>query len=238
MIRRTGLAALLALAIVQAAPATAQGVPAPADAFAGTRLDVVATGQVIRVPDIVRVSAGVATQAPTAGEALRQNAALMARARAALARAGIAERDVQTQSLQLSAIYRSGDYQRQEVTGYRASNTIIVRFRDVGSAGRVLDALVAEGVNELQGPMLGFDDVEAARDEARTAAIASARARAELYARALGMRVKRVAYVTEAQPDRFESGGVFNVAGPATDTLIDPGGRSIGARVTVTFELE
>ena len=80
MIRTLMAAASLALA----APAAAQ--TASAQAVAGTRLDVVATGEVTRVPDIVRINAGVVTQAPTASEAIRQNAARMERVRAALRR--------------------------------------------------------------------------------------------------------------------------------------------------------
>ena len=177
MIRNITMAALLALVLAPAAPAAAQTSEIPP--LAGTRLDVTATGEVSRVPDIVRISAGVATQAPTAAEALRQNSARMERVRAALARAGIADRDIQTQSLELTAVYRNGDYQRQEAIGYRAGNDLLIRFRDVSGAGRILDALVAEGVTEINGPMLGFDNPEQARDEARTLAIDTARARAD-----------------------------------------------------------
>jgi uncharacterized protein len=238
MIRRTGYAALLAIAVSQALPAAAQGEVAPIPALTGTRLDVTATGEVARVPDIVRITAGVSTQAATAAEALRQNSTLMGRVRAALTRAGIADRDVQTESLELAPVYRNPDYQRQEVVGYRAGNDIIIRFREVGGAGRVLDALVAEGVNEIRGPILGFDNIEAARDEARALAIGNARARAALYARALGMRVKRVVFVTEAAPVRFEASSLSNSVTPSSDTMLDPGGRKIAATVTVVFELE
>lgn len=241
MIRKTGLAALMALALLPAAPAAAQFSTQPAIApLAGTRLDITATGDVARVPDIVRINAGVETQAPTAAEALRQNSLLMARVRFALARAGVAERDVQTASIELTAVHAQGDYQRARAIGYRASNDLIIRFRDVSRAGPILDALVAEGVNEIRGPMLGFDNEEAARNEARALAIASARARATLYAQALGMRVKRVVLVNEAVPSRYgpPSQGVVNMQVGDADTAIDPGGRLISATVNVTFELE
>ncbi len=241
MIRRTGLTALLALAALQGRPALAQGEVAQIPPLTGTRLDVTATAEVSRVPDVVRISAGVSTRAPTAAEALRQNAARMARVRAALTRAGIADRDVQTQSLNLTAITRNperiDDGLDQDVVGYLASNDIIIRFREVSGSGRVLDALVAEGVNQIRGPILGFDNIEAARDEARTLAIANARARANLYAQALGMRVKRVVFVTEGASNRYDF-SLSNSVTPASDTMIDPGGRRIPATVTVVFELE
>ena len=241
MIRKTALALLAVFALLPAAPAAAQ-IPTSTPSLpvlAGTRLDISATGEVSRVPDIVRVTAGVATQAPTAAEALRQNAALMARVRAALTRAGIAERDVQTQSLALSAVYRNGAYPREQIVGYSASNDLIIRFRDVSGAGPVLDALVAAGVNEIRGPILGFDNPEAARDEARTIAIATARARAQLYAQALGMRIKRIVAVSEAvQYGSDAMAGVVNFQSANASTTIDVGGRRLSATVNVTFELE
>ena len=240
MIRKTALAALAVFALLPAAPSAAQS-PTSAPVLSGTRLDIAATGEVSRVPDIVRVTAGVATQAPTAAEALRQNAALMARVRAALARAGIADRDIQTQSLALNAVYRTNGYPRDQIIGYSASNNLIIRFRDVSGAGPVLDALVAAGVNEIRGPMLGFDNAEAARDEARAIAITNARARAQLYAQALGMRVKRVVAVSEGNQPYYGNdaiAGVVNMQASNASTEIDVGGRRLSATVNVTFELE
>lgn len=238
MIRILKLTALVALVSLPSAPAAAQ---LQSPILTGTRLDIAATGEVSRVPDVVRVTAGVATQAPTAAEALRQNAALMARVRAALARAGIADRDIQTQSLALTALYRTSTYPRDQITGYSASNDLIIRFRDVSGSGPVLDALVAAGVNEIRGPILSFDDPEAARDEARSIAIATARARARLYAQALGMRVKRVVAVSEIPPGYYGSeamGGLANMNVSNASTAIDVGGRRLSANVNVIFELE
>jgi uncharacterized protein len=240
MIRKTALAALAVFALLPATPVAAQ-IPLSAPslpALAGTRLDIVASGEVSRVPDIVRVIAGVATQAPTAAEALRQNAELMVRVRAALARAGIADRDIQTQSLALNAIYRNGAYPREQIQGYSARNDLIIRFRDVSGAGPVLDALVAAGVNEIRGPILGFDNPEAARDEARGIAIATARTRAQLYAQALGMRVKRVVAVSETVQYGVPGDGFANMNASQASTAIDIGGRRLSATVNVTFELE
>src|SRR5688572_30710880 len=181
-------AALLAAAVTTAAgPAAAQ--PNEVRPISGTRLDVVATGDVARVPDLVRINAGVVTQAPTAVEAIRQNAARMEAVRAALRAAGIADRDIQTSTLNLNPNYRYAENQPPQLVGYQAVNEVSVRFRDIAKTGPILDALVAQGANQINGPMLTIEEPEAALDEARTEALASARARAELYARSLGMRV-------------------------------------------------
>jgi uncharacterized protein YggE len=232
MIRKLITALLVALA----APAAAQ--TAPAQAVTGTRLDVAATGEVTRVPDIVRINAGVVTQAPSATEAIRQNGERMARVRAALRRAGIADRDIQTSSIGLQPDYRYADNQPPQLTGYRASNEVNVRFRDIANSGRILDALVAEGANQINGPMLGLDRPEEALDEARTRALANARARAELYARALGMRVKRILFVSETGAPPPPGPMMRMQANQDAATQIAPGEQSLSVSLTVGFELE
>jgi uncharacterized protein len=238
MIRVLMTALALALALSAAAvPAAAQAVPA--QAVTGTSLEVAATGEVTRVPDIVRINAGVVTQAATAVEAIRQNGARMERVRAALRRAGVAERDIQTSSISLQPDYRHQDNRPPVLTGYRASNEVNVRFRDIAASGPILDALVAEGANQINGPNLGIDRPEAALDEARTLALANARARAELYARALGMRVKRVLYVSETGGTPGPPVPMFRMNAQAADaTAIVPGEQTLAVTLTVGFELE
>lgn len=233
---------LTALALATAAlSATAIAQTATAQTIAGTRLDVVATGEVARVPDIVRISAGVVTQAPTAVEAIRQNAERMERVRAALTRAGIAARDIQTSNISLQPDYHYEQNQPPRLTGYRASNEVNVRFRDIRESGRILDALVAEGANQINGPSLGIDRPEAALDEARVAALANARARAEIYARSLNMRVRRVLLVSETgavMPPPMPEMMVRGRMADAANTQIDPGEQRLAVTLTVSFELE
>jgi uncharacterized protein YggE len=232
----------LALAAV-AAPAAANAQnPAPfAQAIAGTRLDISATGEVSRVPDVAIISAGVMTRAPTAVAALSDNAARMERVRAALKRAGIADRDIQTSNVSLNPDYRYVENQPPQLTGYNASNTVNVRFRDIKATGRILDALVAEGANQINGPTLTLDKPETALDEARTKAIANGRARAELYARALGMRVVRLLSVSESAG--YGGGPIpmsvrADVAQMAAKTEITPGEQQLQVTVSMSFELQ
>ncbi|MGE0179181.1 MAG: SIMPL domain-containing protein [Sphingomonas sp.] len=233
---------LIVMALAAALPVTASvAQTTPAAMVAGTRLDIVSTGEVTRIPDIVQIGAGVVTQAPTAVEALRQNAARMERLRAALTRAGIAARDIQTSNISLQPDYRYEQNQPPRLIGYRASNQVNVRFRNIAESGGILDALVAEGANQINGPNLGIDRPEAALDEARVAALANARARAELYARSLNMRVRRVLLVSEAGTVMPPPMPVLRMRGMAADgpeTQIDPGEQSLSVTLTVSFELE
>jgi len=208
---------------------------------AGTRLDVSASGEVTRVPDLAIISAGVVTKAATAGSALQQAATRMQRVRSALKAAGVEDRDIQTSNISLNPEYRYADNQPPQLTGYTASNQVTVRFRDIATTGKILDALVAEGSNQISGPNLTIDQPEAALDEARTKALAVGRARAELYARSLGMRVVRLVAITE-------SGGNYGPPTPmpvmmdaraqASYAKIDPGEQKLSVSLGMTFELQ
>ena len=236
---------LLALALGAAAlpsAAMAQSSQPQMPPIVGTRLDVTATGEATRVPDVAIITAGVATRSSTAGGAIQENSARMDRVLAALKRAGVADRDVQTSSINLNPEYRYQENKAPELVGYSASNQVSIRFRDIRNSGKILDALVAEGANQINGPNLTIDKPETALDEARTNAIASGRARAELYARALGKRVTRIVSVSEG-------GGNYPVPPPmpvmvermaaqAADTKIVAGEQKLQVSVTMVFELQ
>jgi len=236
MMRTVAFASLLALALPMAAAAQ----PVAVQQIEGTRLDIVATGEVSRVPDVARINAGVITRAPTAVEALRLNAQRMTAVRDALRRAGIADRDIQTSNIALHPDYRHVENQPPALIGYQAMNEVTIRFRDIAQTGRILDALVAQGANQINGPMLEIDRPEAALDEARLAALATARARAETYARSLGMRVRRVLSVSEAGAPSMPYPRPVAMARVAANEAmqVDPGEQRVGVSLTVSFELE
>ena len=234
------LTALALSAATTPASASAQQTVTAVPVLAGTRLDISATGEVTRVPDLAIISAGVQTLRPTATSAIEENAGRMERVRAALKRAGIEDKDIQTSSINLNPEYQYDQNRPPRLTGYRATNTVNVKFRDLKRTGAILDALVAEGANTINGPNLTIDKPEAALDEARIKAIANGRARADLYARALGMNVVRLLSVSE--------GGGFAVPPPmpivmmaeraqSAETKIDPGTQQLQVSVSMSFEL-
>lgn len=233
-------ASLLALT---ALPASVSAQQIAVQAISGTRLDVVATGEVNRVPDLAIISAGVVTRAPTATQAISQNAQQMSRVVAALRRAGVAERDIQTSSLNLNPEYRYVENQNPVLTGYQASNQVSIRFRNIAESGAILDALVAQGANQINGPSLTIDKPETALDEARRDAIAKALARAELYAQATGKRVGRIMSISEGGgggPRPYEIMAVGRAMGQdaSAETKIVPGEQTLSVTISVSFELE
>ncbi len=240
MIIRATFCSLALLAAV-AAPAFAQSTQT--QVISGTRLELQARGETKVVPDIAIVSAGVVTQAVDAGAAMRENAARMSRIMAALKAAGIADKDIQTQSIGLSPQYRYANNEAPVIIGYQASNTISVRFRDIGKAGTVLDILVRQGANQINGPTLTLDNPEAAQDAARRAAVRALRARASLYADATGLQIKRIVSINESvdyspgpQPTMMARGAMADGAAPKTE--LAAGEQSVGVTLNAVFELQ
>jgi hypothetical protein len=235
------IAAVAAAAI--AVPASAQTSPTvePLVPAAGTILDVNAEGRTTRVPDLATIRAGVVAQAPTAAAALADNAARMTRVLAALRRAGVAPRDIATSTIGLAPQYRYGENVPPVITGYQASNGVTIRFRDVGKAGAILDALVSQGANQIDGPELSIDKADAALDEARADAVKRARARADLYAGAAGMKVVRVISIAEAGENAGGGGPrpVFAARAQMADakTEVVPGEKDVTVTLSVRFLL-
>jgi hypothetical protein len=142
------LAMVAPVALLSVSPATAQQVQT-VSAIPGTRLDVVATGEVSAVPDIATIGAGVVTQAPTAVGAMADNGRRTAATVAAIRKAGVADRDIQTTAVNLNPQYRYVENQPPVIIGYQASSRVSVRFRDIKVAGPILDSLVAAGANQI-----------------------------------------------------------------------------------------
>jgi len=234
---------LLALSLALGASMTAHAAPPVPPAIApaeGTLLNVSASADASRVPDVASLSAGVVTQAADGNSAMRQNAQQMDKVMAAVKAAGIAERDVQTSGISLSPQYRYAENEAPKITGYQASNTLNLKVRDITKLGRVLDALAAQGANQINGPTFQIDEPGPVEDEARLAALKKAQARAETYATSLGMRVRRIVSISE-------SGGNFrpmmmarmSAAPMAADvsTPVAPGESTVSVNLDVVFEL-
>ncbi|MFC3549970.1 SIMPL domain-containing protein [Lysobacter cavernae] len=221
---------------------TASAQTTPYVATDGTLLSVSAQAEAKRIPDIATVSTGVVTQASDANSALRANAEQMTRVVTAIKAAGIAERDIQTSGVNLNPQYKYGENQPPTITGYQASNNVNLTVRDIAKLGKILDALVATGANQINGPSFDIDDKEkdSAYDEARRAAVEKAQARAEMYAKTLGMKVRRIVSLSEGggfAPPRPMAMMAMGRAKEAYDTPIAPGESTLSVNLDVVFEL-
>ncbi len=239
----TALVAALALAtLATSMPTRAQTPSAPAApqvASDSTLLSVSARAEASRTPDVATLSAGVVTSAADANAALRANAEQMNRVMRAIRAAGIQERDVQTSGLNIHPQYRHVDNESPVITGYQASNTVNLKLRDVARIGDVLDALVANGANQVNGPSFEIDQPEAVYDEARRKALELARTRASMYADTLGLRVRRIVSISEGggfvQPMPMMRMAAMDAR--AESSPVSPGETTLSASLDVVFEL-
>ena len=239
---------LAPLALTMALPAAAQNqVGQPSIAASSTLLSLTAEGKSTRTPDLAVFNAGVVTQGATASEALSANAAAMNRVIATLKKAGIADKDIQTSQISLNPVYSQPEYgpngvprQEPRITGYQAVNSVTIRSRNVAGFGKVLDALVASGANQVNGPSFQMAEPAAAMDEARLDAMKQARARADLYARAAGLRVVRIVSISESggfAPPQPVYARAMKAEMAAAPTPIAVGEVEAQVNLSVQFEL-
>jgi uncharacterized protein YggE len=180
---RASLALAAALALVS--PALAQTDVPPA-------ISVTGEGTMSVPPDLAQIDAGVASDGKTAREASDANNAAMGKVLLALKGAGIEEKDYQTSRLSLQPLYAqnhpgSAVSAPPAVVGYRASNRVSLKLRDVTRVASVIDTLVTAGANDIGN--INFTVTQASKllDEAREKAVADARRKAEIYAKAAGV---------------------------------------------------
>jgi len=171
-----------------AAGTTIAALPAQAETALPPAISVTGEASVSVPPDLATVDGGVSIDARTAREAAEAANSAMTKVLAALKAAGIEDKDVQTSRLSLLPQYASPNRPGPNtLTGYRAGNRVTVKLRDVSKVASVIDTLVGAGANEIGG--INFSVASASRllDEAREKAMADARRKAEIYARAAGV---------------------------------------------------
>lgn len=189
-------------------------------------------------PDAAQVGAGVQVRAPTASEAMRQNAAQMDKVIARLRQLGIRAEDIQTSNFSLNPQYQYRDQgQAPLFLGYEATNQVSVTLRDMGRVGSTLDALVQAGANNLYGPNFLLEKDEPAKAAARRSAFDRARAQATEYARMAGYSGLKLLEISEsfAQVAPMPRAQAMEVRAVAK-TPIEPG--QVGTHVTVTVKYE
>lgn len=163
------------------------------------------TGKVTAVPDIARINFSVTETATTVGVAQDAATKKMNAAIAYLKEAKIDEKDIKTTSYNVNPKYDytpcySGACPAPKIVGYDVSQSVEVKVRDTAKAGEVLQGLGSRNVQNISGPSFGIDDPEKLQSDARGKAVADARAKAEILAEQLGVRIGKVVSF-------YESGG-------------------------------
>jgi uncharacterized protein YggE len=213
--------------------------PVAAQVAAPASINVSGEANVSVVPDLAVIDGGVSSDAKTAREASDINNAAMGKVLLAVKSAGIDEKDYQTSRLSLQPQYapqtRPGP---NVISGYRASNRVTIRLRDVNKVAGIIDTLVAAGANDIGGINFMVAEPSKLLDDARTQAVADARRKAEIYATAAGVTLGAPLSISE------EGGGApapmpfRKMAGVAASAPIAPGEETLHVTVSVSWAIK
>jgi uncharacterized protein YggE len=226
------LAACLA---ADAAPAQAQQPPT----LPAARIIVTGEGSVHAAPDSAEIMSGVSSQAKTAKAATDANSKAMAAIDAALRGAGIAQNDIQTARFSVSPVYGpAGAQTPPKLVGFSASNQIRINVTQIGRVGEILDTLISAGATEADSVQFLHSNLSQLFDQARQAAVADAKRKAELYASAAGLTLGNVAWISEEPlyaPAPMIQATSFAAARAAVP--ISPGEDTLRMQIMVGFEV-
>lgn len=231
---RMRISAVVLLVACSALPAAAQQ-----DVSKIPTITLSGEGSVSAPPDHVILRAGVTTQGKTLREAGEANAKAMQAVVQALS--SVPSRDIQTTRLAVQPIYEQPSpprTTRSRITGFQMTNQVVVKVSDQPRAGDLLDALMAAGANEIGGIEFGVSEVSKKLDEARVAAVADARRKAEIYAKAAGVGLGRVVGLSEqgsGGPPMYRMERM--AAAPSVDTPIMQGEQTLRVNVSVMFQI-
>jgi uncharacterized protein YggE len=231
IILRACFLAGVATATAFAAPVIAEELPSFISVTGEARISV--------PPDMAQIDAGVTTDARIAREASDANNAAMGKVLLALKGAGIDEKDYQTSRLSLQPQYSSAKSgSPMTVAGYRASNRVTIRLRDVTKVASTVDTLVTAGANEIGDINFMASQASKLLDDARGQAVADARRKAEIYAKAAGVTLGAPLSISEegaAQPlFRARMAGKMAVA----PTPVAQGEETLSITVGMTWAIK
>jgi uncharacterized protein YggE len=200
------------------------------------------TGRVAVEPDLADLRLGVTITAATVRDVRALNSTAMADVIRALKGIGIAARDIQTQNLNLSPAYDySSNTNPPRLTGYTLGNTVAVTLRDIEKVSAAIDGALEAGATSFDSLAFRVADPSSAERQAREAAVADARAKADILANAAGVTITAVAAISESgQPVPFP---VFHkemamLASRDAATPVETGTNEIAISVVVTYLID
>ena len=188
-------------------------------------------------PDTAMLSAGVSVDASTAAVALASANRSMQAVLAALKKLDVPDKDIQTRDFSVRPQYATGNSEAPRVTGYQVSNQVQVRLWDISKLGATLDAVVTAGANQINGVNFSIHDSAALIADARAAAVADARTKAETFAKAAGVSLGPIVSINEngiSGPRPV----VFAAMAKAAPVPVALGEETISADVTIAWKIK
>jgi uncharacterized protein YggE len=199
-------------------------------------------GMVAVTPDIATLWLGIEAQAETVAEAQSQAAEAMNEVMAALTDNGVDEDDIQTRYFSIDQVTRwDSDEDEVVVVGYRVTNMVTAKIREIDKVGSIIDAVAVAGGDYTRINNISFsvDDPSPYYDEAREEAMADARAKAEQLADLAGVELGKPTYISEGviYPPVI-SRGAWTEEAAAPPTPISPGEIELTLTVQVAYAID
>jgi len=202
------------------------------------------SGEVSVTPDVAILRLGIEAQEASVAEAQAKASEAMDNVMTALTDS-VAEKDVQTQYFSIRQRTRWDQAREEEVVvGYRVTNSVVAKIRDMDKVASIIDAVVQAGGDFIRIDNLGFsvDDPSIYYEEAREKAIADAKAKAEQLAELAGVTLGKPTYVSEGiqpiYPEYLVAGGMAPPApAPAPAPSISPGEMTVSLTVQIAYSI-
>jgi uncharacterized protein YggE len=197
------------------------------------------SGIVKATPDMVEISTGVTSEAPSARAALNENTESMTKVVETLKGEGIEAKDIQTANFSVGPVYRrERDGKEPVIVGYKVTNQVRITLRDTAKLNPIFDKVVSLGANQIGSIEFGVSEPEALKDEARKLALKNATENAKVYTEAAGVGLGPILSISEQessyQPRFAPAAARMEAAAPVP---IEAGTASVQVRVHVTWEL-
>lgn len=201
-------------------------------------ITVTGQGEVFAEPDMATVTVGVTHQDRDAEEAMLRASRGAAQVLGQLQDMGIEGRDMQTSTVSLRPVWsnRNASSEPARITGFVASISVSVRVRDLPILGMVLDAVVSDGANQLEGIQFGFLDPDPLMEEARRDAVVDGRAKAEVLADAAGVTLGPLQSLSEHGGGRPQP-MMMELAARDASVPIAAGEMSLSASVSMVYRI-
>ena len=208
-------------------------------------ITVAGEGKVTGEPDLALITVGVSTLRPTVAEARDAAATALTGILDSMRANGVADDDLQTSQLSIYPEYNYNNDGSQTLRGFRVNNTVNAKLRDIDRTSEVVDDAVAAGGDEttIQGIAFTIDNPESLRQQAREAAVADAKSKAETLASASGVQIGNPINISESggfEPIPYAERAALagDSAQAAPSTPIEPGELDVIITVSVTWEIQ
>lgn len=191
-------------------------------------------------PNQAQIDIGVVTQARTAPDASKENAERLTRVLAEIKKLLVKDDEVKTSGYSLTPTYRYPQGGKPEIVGYSASNTVRIKTNHLEIVGRLIDAAMQAGANNVNRLVFTLKDEQAAQLDALRSASAKAKTKAEAVAASLGLKIVKIISVTEnerAVQPVFRQAMAARAEAAAAPTPVEPGTVEVRSTVSMTVEV-